>query len=68
LKIKHLSRFEVRGGDQAGDSLAAFGFDSCSGSELKRKIAEVLDSEFERCRMRLPLTRSSGRSKAQAVE
>ena len=68
LENQALKQIRSWGGGQAGDSLAAFGFDNCSGSELKRKVAEVLDSEFERCKMRLPLTRSSGRSKAQAVE
>ncbi|MGC4007515.1 MAG: hypothetical protein QM805_00005, partial [Pseudomonas sp.] len=32
-------------------------FTSCFGGSLKKKIAEVVDSEFDRCRMRLPLMR-----------
>ncbi|MDU4255586.1 hypothetical protein [Pseudomonas sp.] len=55
MKIKYLQKFEVENGGQAGDSLAAF-------LQLLRwlaekKIVEVLDSECDRCRMRLPLMR-----------
>nr|WP_146219598.1 hypothetical protein [Pseudomonas sp. RW407] len=60
LENQALKQVRSWGGDQAGASLAAFRFNNCSGSGPKRKIAEVLDSEFERCRMRLPLTRSFG--------
>ncbi|WP_427144003.1 hypothetical protein ACQCLI_00005 [Pseudomonas nitroreducens] len=55
MKIKDLQKLEVESGGQAGDSLAAF-------LQLLRwfaekKVAEVVDSEFDRCRMRLPLMR-----------
>jgi len=55
LKIKYLQRFEVESGDQAGDSLAALHW--LLRQRAEKKVAEVVDSEIDRCRMRLPLMR-----------
>ena len=58
LENQALTVVEVESGDQASDSLAAFG--RSLRRVVRKKIIEVLDSEIERCNMRLPLTRSSG--------
>ncbi|MBV7583812.1 hypothetical protein KW851_13360 [Pseudomonas sp. PDM33] len=55
MKIKYLQRFEDESGDQAGDSLAALHW--LLRRLAEKKIAEVVDSEFDRCRIRLPLMR-----------
>ncbi|WP_218187704.1 hypothetical protein, partial [Pseudomonas sp. 21] len=55
MKIKYLQSFGDEGGDQAGGSLAALHW--LLRRLTEKKITEVVDSEFDRCRMRLPLTR-----------
>ena len=46
---------EAESGDQAGDSLVALHW--LPRQRAEKKVAEVLDSELDRCRMRLPLMR-----------
>jgi len=40
----------------------------CFGRMDRKRLKEVVDSGFERCRMRLPQMRSEAMSEAQAVE